>query len=417
MREDPHTRQWQTALVWTSVFVLVAIISLEQGYLLAGLVGLVVLFYAARLLVAVPAPLPSDPTYRPRVSILVAARNEEMVIERLAQNLCNLNYSDYEVWIADDGSTDTTWQKLEACARRLPHLSLLKRPPASRPGKSAVLNDLLQKASGDLLVVFDADAQVKPDFLTRAVAFFGGDPRLGAVQVRKVIVNAEENFWTRGQAAEMILDAFLQQQRVAVGGTAELRGNGQLVRREALRQVGGWTETTVTDDLDLTFKLHLAGWQVQLVFDPFVFEEGVTDWQGLWRQRSRWAEGGFQRYLDYVGPFSTGAMGALKTLDQLIFCFIQYLMPVAALFDLLFALLAGEWPRLSPLLCVATLFTAAGFYLGQRQLGATAEQALGASTLGTLYFLHWFPVIVVKLADMVLRPKRLVWVKTTHQGT
>lgn len=71
--------------------------------------------------------------------------------------------------------------------------------------------------------------------------------------------NPNVNFWTLGQVAEMASDAYLQQQRVAIRGIGELRGNGQLVRRDVLEKCGGWNENSLTDDLDLTFKLHLAG--------------------------------------------------------------------------------------------------------------------------------------------------------------
>jgi 1,2-diacylglycerol 3-beta-glucosyltransferase len=415
--EDPRTRQWQTALVWACVLLAVAGVHLApQGLLVAGLLAVGAGLYAGRLVFALPPFLESNPDYQPRVSVLVAARNEESVIARLVDNLCALDYPDYEVWVADDGSTDATYRRLVEAGLTRPRLNILKRPAGSRPGKSAVLNDLLARAKGDILVVFDADAQVQQDFLRRTVPYFA-DPNLGALQVRKAIVNAEENFWTRGQAAEMLLDAWQQQQRSAVGGTAELRGNGQLVRTKALKAVRGWTESTVTDDLDLTFKLHLAGWGVQFVADPFVYEEGVTTWQALWRQRSRWAEGGFQRYLDYAAPFTALKMGSLKTLDQVVFGAIQYLLPVAGLFDLVAARLSGSLPLLAPVLTVASLFTLTGLFLGQRQANISLGQAALGTVLGFVYFLHWFPVIVVKLGRMVLQPKRLVWIKTTHQGS
>jgi 1,2-diacylglycerol 3-beta-glucosyltransferase len=414
--EDPRTRQWQVALVWAFIIVFVSGLHLApQGRLAAALIAIGAFVYFVRILLSPPTPLKSDPIYRPRVSVLVAARNEEAVIERLVANLCALDYEDFEVWVADDGSTDSTYRKLVEAGRNQPRLQIFRRPEGSRPGKSAVLNDLAAKAKGEILAVFDADAQVEADFLQRTVALFA-DSQLGAVQARKMIVNAKENFWTRGQAAEMLLDTCQLQQRASIGGTAELRGNGQLVRVEALRLVKGWTEATVTDDLDLSLKLPLAGYDVQFVAEPCVFEEGVTTWESLFRQRSRWAEGGFQRYLDYAEGIFANRMGSSKTFDQLFFGSIQYLMPLAAVWDLLFSLLGGYPPLLTPLVFVATLFTGTAFYLGQRQAGVPNPKAITEAMLGTVYFLHWFPVIVIKMANMVLKPKRLIWVKTTHQG-
>lgn len=89
----------------------------------------------------------------------------------------------------------------------------------------------------------------------------------------------------------MILDSYFQQQRIALGGIGELRGNGQFVRRSALDQCGGWNEETITDDLDLTIRLHLDNWKIGFLLNPAVNEEGVTKAIALWHQRSRWAEG------------------------------------------------------------------------------------------------------------------------------
>ncbi|MBC8120434.1 MAG: glycosyltransferase family 2 protein [Gemmatimonadaceae bacterium] len=415
--EDSNTRRWQTGLVLLSICLVVLGLHLSPvGSWMVLVLAWGVAVYALRLLTSNPVSLPIDRTYLPRISILVAAKDEEQVIKRLVGNLCTLQYAgELEVWIGNDGSTDCTGELLERLCLEQPRLHVLHRLPGDRPGKSAVLNDLFSQSRGDILIVFDADAQVDADFLTRTVPLFA-QPGVGAVQVRKAIANADENFWTRNQAAEMLFDAFFQLRRQTIGGTAELRGNGQLVRATALQQVGDWTESTVTDDLDLTLKLHLQGWQVQFVWETVVWEEGVTSWQALWRQRSRWAEGGFQRYLDHARSLLKKDLGDTKSLDQAVFCTIQYLMPVAALIDLSLAVFWRAAPLLTPLLLVATTMTAVGFYRAQRQTGVSVPEAVMISALGTLYFLHWFPVIVIKLVSMAIYPKRLVWVKTVHQG-
>ena len=143
--------------------------------------------------------------------------------------------------------------------------------------------------------------------------------RVGAVQLRKAIANGTHNFWTRGQVAEMAFDAYCQRQRVAVDGIGELRGNGQFVRRTALEECGGWNEETITDDLDLTLKLHVNGWDVPLMMTPYVREEGVTGVLSLWHQRNRWAEGGYQRYLDYWRLITPRRLGWSKAWDLAIF--------------------------------------------------------------------------------------------------
>ena len=100
------------------------------------------------------------------------------------------------------------------------------------------------------------------------------------------------------QAMEMALDAVIQKGRLESGGVAELRGNGQLIRRAVLQASGGFNEDTVTDDLDLSFRLLTHGALIGILWDPPVQEEAVPTLAALWKQRQRWAEGGLQRFFD-----------------------------------------------------------------------------------------------------------------------
>jgi 1,2-diacylglycerol 3-beta-glucosyltransferase len=247
---------------------------------------------------------------------------------------------------------------------------------------------------------------------------------VGAVQVRKAIANAKENFWTKGQMAEMALDTWFQQQRAALGGIGELRGNGQFVRRAALESFGGWNEETITDDLDMTFRLHLDNWDIECVFYPAVQEEGVTNAIALWHQRNRWAEGGYQRYLDYWDLILKNRMGTRKTWDLLMFLLTMYILPTAAIPDLLMSVARHRLPILGPVTSLSVTMSVVGMYAGLKRI--RQEQKFNVSTpfvlllqtvRGTLYMLHWLVVMSSTTARMSVRPKRLKWVKTVHTGS
>lgn len=361
----------------------------------------------------------------PFVSILVAAKNEEAVIGKLAKNLCNLEYPNgqYEVWIIDDNSTDKTPQVLAELAKEYNKLKVLRRSAQATGGKSGALNQVLPLTKGEIIAVFDADAQVASDMLLHVVPLFQRE-KVGAVQVRKAIANAKENFWTKGQMAEMALDMWFQQQRTALGGIGELRGNGQFVRRQALDSCGGWNEETITDDLDLTFRLHLDKWDVECLFYPAVQEEGVTTAIALWHQRNRWAEGGYQRYLDYWDLILKNRMGTRKTWDMLMFMITMYILPTAAIPDLLMAIARHRPPMLGPVTGLSVTMSVIGMFAGLRRVRQeqkfqvhTPFVLLLQTVRGTLYMLHWLVVMSSTTARMSLRPKRLKWVKTVHTGT
>jgi 1,2-diacylglycerol 3-beta-glucosyltransferase len=360
----------------------------------------------------------------PFVSILVAAKNEEAVIGRLIKNLCSLEYPDgqYEVWIIDDNSTDSTPQLLAELKQEYQQLNIFSRSPGASGGKSGALNQVLPRTKGDIIAVFDADAQVTSDLLLQVVPLFKKQ-QVGAVQMRKAIANAKENFWTKGQMAEMVLDMWFQQQRTTIGGIGELRGNGQFVRRQALTSCGGWNEETITDDLDLTIRLHLDQWDIECVFFPPVEEEGVTNAIALWHQRNRWAEGGYQRYLDYWDLILKNRMGSKKTWDLLIFMFTMYILPTAAIPDILMAIARHRPPVFTPVTSLSIGMSLVGMFAGLQYI--RSEQQFKPSTYlmlllqtlrGSLYMLHWLVVISSSTARMSFRPKRLKWVKTVHTG-
>ena len=414
------------SMIWAIAFVL-HMVSWGSTAVL-GATGLL-LIQAVRLVSQKPdeATVPltdAQLTDVPTVSLVVSAKNEEAVIGRLVHNLCELDYpvDKYDVWLIDDASTDKTGAILDQLATEFSQLKVVHRKPNAGGGKSGALNQVLADTKGDIVAVFDADALAPKDLLRHVVPMFD-DAKVGAIQVRKAIANESLNFWTRGQATEMILDGYFQQQRIALGGIGELRGNGQFVRRAALDQCGGWNEETITDDLDLTIRLHLDDWKIGFLLNPAVQEEGVTAAISLWHQRSRWAEGGYQRYLDYWRYFSNKRLGFGKKVDLFSFILMQYLLPTAAIPDFVFAIARGHFPVLLPMTVLATSLTSWAMLGGRLRVGKDQPWSLqklwkitSDCVLTSVYILHWLVVMPITTARMSVRQKRLKWVKTVHQG-
>ncbi|MEL6496320.1 MAG: glycosyltransferase family 2 protein [Cyanobacteria bacterium J06623_7] len=396
-------------------------------YGFTSLAGIQILRYLFAKPDSVPPALKDDALENaPRISLLVAAKNEEVVIADLVAMLCNLDYpaDKYEVWAIDDRSTDNTAAILDRLTQEYPQLKVVHRGANAGGGKSGALNQVIPQTFGDIIGVFDADAKVSPDLLRRVVPLFDNS-QMGAVQVRKAIANARENFWTKGQATEMALDSYVQQQRIAVGGIGELRGNGQFVSRTALHSCGGWNEETITDDLDLTIRLHLDNWKIGFLLTPPVLEEGVTQAYSLWHQRNRWAEGGYQRYLDYWRYIFRTPMGFGKRLDLLCWMLLQYIVPAANVPDGLMAIARHRLPVLSPVTALLFAWGFIGMFRGLSRIQAATGnsvktgdifQIAGQSLRGVVYMLHWQVVLFSVTARMSVRPKRLKWVKTVHGG-
>ena len=412
-----------------TIIVIVIVYTLTIGmhfapwsrWLLLGLFSIQALrlIFAPKLPVFVDTESKNEPDQAlPFFSLLASAKNEEAVIGNLVRNLCQLDYpSDrFEVWIVDDNSSDRTSEVLALLKQKYPQLKTLRRGDEAQGGKSGALNQVLALTKGDIIGVFDADAQVPTDVL-RSLSPVFQQAKVGAVQLRKAIANASENWWTAGQSAEMALDWCLHDLRARVGGTGELRGNGQFVRRTALDSCGGWNEKTITDDLDLTIRLHLDQWDIALLNVPAVQEEGVVTAKQLWHQRNRWAEGGFQRYLDYWDLLLSNRMGSIKTFDVLLFYINQYLLTVAFIPDTIAAIVLGHNPMLPAIAGFSLALSSVTMAFGiRRSYQMSWRSAIWQTVSGMIYMLHWIPVIASVTLRMCIFPKRLKWVKTEHQG-
>ncbi|MEM8714721.1 MAG: glycosyltransferase family 2 protein [Cyanobacteria bacterium P01_G01_bin.4] len=440
-------RRVKASLVLLCVWMVVIVLHVGPvtRWAVTGLAASMVV-YAGRLTIAAPvtppatlefsgastegSPIPSDltnfaslqpaPTLEvPRVSLMIPAKNESLVISHLLSSLQALDYpaDRFEVWAIDDASTDGTADVLQRWKQQFPQLHVYRRQDGASGGKSGALNEVLPLTSGEIVGILDADATVPVDFLRRSLAVFQEKPEVAALQLRKAIANSDENFWTRNQMAEMALDSYFQQQRRAIGGLGELRGNGQLVRRSVLENINGWNEATITDDLDLTFRLHLFGQDVAFLSTPAVREEGVVRWANLWPQRTRWAEGGYQRYLDYWPGILKNRLGSAKTFDLAVFFLIQYLLPIAAVPDFLMAVRYSHtfvlWPLSLIMVSFSSISMARGLYRTHNMKGL---ELLRTTAVGTAYMLHWIPVMILTTAKMCVRAKQLKWVKTLHVG-
>ena len=378
---------------------------------------------------ALKYPKPVNYDYLPRVCIVVPCHNEAPVIEKTVRTLMKLDYPDYELLVMDDRSTDQTAAVL---ASLLPEFEgrfrFHTRKPDATPGKSAVLNEALGLIDSSVICVFDADANVEPDFLRRMMPFLADD-NVGAVQARKVIANADLNLLTKCQNYEYSLDSNKQCGREAVYGAVELRGNGQIIKRAALDEVGGWNENTVTDDLDLSTRLHLAGWDIRFAHKVLVFEDGVTTPRALFHQRHRWTEGMMMRYLEYAGQVLFSPQISWRVRMDMIAYLIQFLFPLWMLFDafqLLNTALEGDVTRVR-LITSLIILPVVGFFTNLEIVIAIIrfnrppllEAFRGAIITGAYIFTVWFPLALILTAQLLFRSRKrpIKWYKTEHHGS
>ena len=152
----------------------------------------------------------------------------------------------------------------------------------------------------------------------------------------------------------------------------------------------------------------------------------MTRASSLWHQRNHWAEGGYQRYLDYWRYIFKTPMGFGKRIDLLCWMFLQYILPAANVPDVIMAITHHRFPLLSPLTALLFAWCFGGMFRGLVRIRTSEGKKLNLAVLlniawqslrGLIYMIHWQIVMLSITARMSIRPKRLKWVKTVHEGT
>ena len=355
----------------------------------------------------------------PTLDILVAARDEQNVIARLVERLVSLDYPSekLKIYIIDDGSVDNTPNILKKLSQKYERLNIISRSKNDGGGKSGALNHALQFISGEWVFILDADAQLKNDTLQRVLSF-AQNGSWSAVQLRKSVINTSKNFLTTCQGIEMAMDAYFQVGRLYSAGISELRGNGQLVRKDILLNCGSFNENTVTDDLDLSLRLILSQSKIGIFWDPPVMEEAVEDIFALFRQRQRWAEGGLQRFFDYGRELILSKLTFIQKFDLTYFFILQYALPIIALVDLIICIVFYKSPIYWPVSLTAFTLSASASWFGchKKHEGPVLPTNSIKMSLYLLYLSHWFIVIPLVTLKMSIFPKKIIWKKTTHLG-
>ncbi len=234
-------------------------------------------------------------TDHPFVTVQLPLFNERAVAERAIAAAAALDWprDRLEIQVLDDSTDDTRERCAAACARwRAEGVDLVHLHRVDRTGwKAGALEAGRAVARGELLLVLDADFVPPPDFLRRTAGHFA-DPRVGLVQARWGHLNREQSLLTRLQA--MLLDghfAVEQAGRAAAGACFNFNGTAGLWRASAIADAGGWHHDTLTEDLDLSYRSALRGWNFVYAGDVVAPAELPADARAFKAQQHRWAKG------------------------------------------------------------------------------------------------------------------------------
>jgi 1,2-diacylglycerol 3-beta-glucosyltransferase len=406
--------------LWFRYYV-VDLVWLQSLFLLLSVVGSAILLLG----VLSRRPRPGRWTAWPSVSIIIPAKDEVRVVEGAVRAACAQEYEGaFEVVIVDDWSTDGTSELLQRLQADLA-FRIVRTPPGTI-GKAAALEAGVGSSRGDLIAVFDADARPGVQVLAQMVPHLADD-RVGAAQGRRLVHNADRNWLTLAQCDEYgVFQTLLQRARQAVGAFVCLAGNGLIVKRAALEHVGGWNDEALTEDIDLTVRLHLAGWEIRYVYEAQIWEEGVVALRDLIRQRERWFEGALLCLGDYLPAIlSSRRVPVLRRLDMLFFLSGALASALAALTAYLYALIGVvqanvvylQLPR-DVMLAASAAITASLLLAMTAEIGLRPRRLAAVLARWTIFSFHTLAIVPMAIRRYVYTAVtgHKDWRKTAHEG-
>jgi cellulose synthase/poly-beta-1,6-N-acetylglucosamine synthase-like glycosyltransferase len=237
----------------------------------------------------------------PVVTIQLPLFNEMYVVDRLVDAVAAIDYprEKLEIQVLDD-STDETCTIAENAVRRhaADGLDIKYIHRTDRSGyKAGALDAAMKVARGNFIAIFDADFIPRPDFLRATVHHFT-DPKVAMVQTRWGHLNEDYSLLTKIQA--ILLDAHFVLEhgsRNRGGCFFNFNGTAGIWRREAIVDGGGWQHDTLTEDLDLSYRTQLKGWQFVFLPGHVAPAELPVEMNAFKSQQHRWAKGSIQTFL------------------------------------------------------------------------------------------------------------------------
>ncbi|HVC77202.1 MAG TPA: glycosyltransferase [Candidatus Micrarchaeaceae archaeon] len=234
----------------------------------------------------------------PRLCVQIPIYNERYVAERVIDAVCELDWPRtlIEVQILDDSDDETS----AIVARRAAHwrrrgIKVTHVRRGSREGfKAGALAHGMTLTNAPFVAIFDADFVPPRDFLRRTLSVFD-DPTIGFAQARWGHLDEGYSWFTRLQALAIDFHFLVEQAvRSADGYFTNFTGTAGVWRCDAIKDAGGWSAATLTEDLDLSYRAQLRGWRAAYLEDLVVPEELPVSIDAYRRQQSRWATGSFQ---------------------------------------------------------------------------------------------------------------------------
>lgn len=262
--------------------------------------------YDMRLIMTKRAGKKKSP-YRPLVSVIIPAYNEEVGVIRTLESVLASTYKNKQVIVVNDGSKDNTLAMLRSYQRQHPgRFTIINQ---ENTGKAAALNRAIRHwAKGSLVMVLDADSLLHPDALANMVEHFRDRKVIAAASNVKIIPS--KKLLGIAQQVEYFISYRMKRALTVIKMEYIIGGVGSTFRKSALLKAGLYDTDTMTEDIDLTLKLIKQygnkQFKIHYAADALTYTEHVLRFKSLIKQRFRWKYGRFQSFVKNRSLFFSG---------------------------------------------------------------------------------------------------------------
>lgn len=342
---------WVIVIGYILALSVITIFSLEQLYL-------AILYRRAKRKQSETRQLSSFPL----VTVQLPIYNEKYVVSRLIQSVCQLDYpkEKLEIQVLDDSDDETVSLVTQEVAKwRQEGVNIVHLQRDERVGyKAGALQYGLHKAAGEYIAIFDADFLPEPDFLIKTLPHFSD--KIGMVQTRWGHINEDYSILTRMQAFGLNAHFSVEQLgRNTSGKFMNFNGTAGVWHKECIKEAGGWQHDTLTEDLDLSYRAQLNGWEFKYLEDVTSPAELPVLVPAIKSQQYRWNKGAAETARKNLGKILLSKLSTsvkwhafLHLLNSSVFIFLV----IAAVLSIPMLYIKADTPEFSLLFNLASVF-------------------------------------------------------------
>jgi len=317
------------------------------------------------------------PKDQPFITIMIPAHNEEVMIAHTIDYLMNsLNYTNFEVLVTDDGSTDETPQILAELQKKYANLRVITIE--KNQGKAHAFNVGVSFAKGEFILSNDADSIPEPDALWKYMNYFIGEEHTNVAAVTaNMDVQNRSKLIAKSQTVEFssIVGVIKRSQVSALGNMYAYSGANTMYRRDALIDVGLFRQDRATEDISIAWDHQLNGWTTVFSPDILFYMNVPESLKALYHQRKRWAKGGtevlltnFVRVMRHPGRYLKQMAFITDQTLSIIWSLFFFVSTILFVLSFIMFIFTGNYERLYHMFCMAFIFVTFEMFAGLLQL-------------------------------------------------